>query len=201
MRQIDNYFDNIPHGLQSNQLTTTRYKRGAISILERILRDKAVRDDDYKGRRNNHIRSLELQSEQPLLLHPVLDNPEDYLFFKMDGTVTAKNSNIRGLKTIEYYGLSDWKNREILIQERLKIIKNVRRKVYHAVDAYVNDERLYQDLYNIHLDLIEKIQTKEPFSAVRRSCLVNFKSFFIYEFKDEQEVNLNHAYARLKKEF
>ena len=52
MRQIDDYFDNIPHGLQVHQLTTTRYKTGGISILERILRDKKVKDDDFKGRNN-----------------------------------------------------------------------------------------------------------------------------------------------------
>ena len=300
MRQIDDYFDNIPHGLQVHQLTTTRYKTGGISILERILRDKKVKDDDFKGRNNevkkellriyahccafceskiskyddaehfrpkhaitgvntegyywlavewsnlliackvcnndykknhfpivgahilppmgvdlkdnisvsdffrrNHIRSTELQSEQALLLHPVLDNPEDYLFFEMNGTVSAKNGNIKGLESIQYYGLSDWKNREILIQARLKVIKNVKKKIYHAVDTYVNDTRLYQDLRQIHLDLIEEIKTKEPFSAVSRSCLVNFKAFFIDIdiFTGEQEAKLNRAYTQLKSDF
>ena len=207
MRQINDYFDSIPHSLQMAQLTTVRYKRERTSIIERILRDRKVKDTDYKGIgdvkvellkiyayccafcesriskyddaehfrpkhaitgvntdgyywlavewsnlliackvcnndykqthfpiagthilppigvdlgedtsisdffRRNHIRSVELQSEQALLLHPVLDNPDDYLFFEKKGTITVKNNNIRGRKSIDYYGL----NRPMLI--------------------------------------------------------------------------------------
>jgi uncharacterized protein (TIGR02646 family) len=296
MRKVDDYFDDIPISLQSAQLTNTRYKRGQLSILQRILQDSRVKDTDYKGNgdvktalldiyahccafceariskyddiehfrpkhaitdvntegyywlavewsnlliackvcnsdykgnyfpisgtritvpisvdfndmtsisnffRRNHIHSSELQSEQPLLLHPVLDNPDDYLFFEMNGTVTAKNNDIKGRTSIQYYGLSDWDNRQILIQDRKEIIESIRKKVYHSVDSYVNDERLYQDLLKLHIDLIRKIESKRPFSAVRRSCLVNFKTFFINCFTGEQEIILNRAYDRVKED-
>ena len=294
MRQIDDYFGNIPHSLQQIQLTTSRYKRDGISILQRILGERRVKETDYKGNgdvkislltiysyccafcesritkyddadhfrpkhaimnvntegyywlavewsnlvlackmcnsdykdthfpiagtrlmppidvnvgddnsiseffRRNHIRSTELQSEQPLLLHPVLDNPDDYLFFEMNGTVTAKNGNTKGLKSIEYYGLRDWENREILIKDRKTIVKYVKKRVDYAINNYINDERLYQDLNNIHIELTREIREKQPFSAVRRSCLTNFKAFFIDVFTNEQEVQLNRAYNRLK---
>lgn len=151
----------------------------------------------YDFFRRNHICSSELQSEQPLLLHPVLDNPDDYLFFEMNGTVSSKNNNLKGLTSIQYYGLSDWENREILIQDRKKIIEDVRTKVYHFVDSYVNDERLYQDLLELHINLIRKIESKRPFSAVRCSCLANFKTFFIDCFTGEQEDKLKRAYDRV----
>ncbi len=151
--------------------------------------------------RRNHIKSLEHQDEQHILLHPVLDNPDDYLVFEMNGTVTAKNDNIRGLTSIQYYGLSDWQNRKILIQDRKKIVEKVRNDVYHAIDNYVNDMRLYQDLRKIHLKLISEIQSKTPFSAVKRSCLTYFKVFFIDIFTGEQESHLNCAYERLLDDF
>ena len=294
MRRIDDYFDDIPASLQSTQLTTTRYKRGQVSILQRILRDCRVNENDYKGNgdvktkllviyahccafcearvnkyddtehfrpkheitgintegyywlavewsnlliackvcnsdykgnhfpiagtrlmppttfdfnnatvvsdffRRNHIQSVELESELPLLLHPVLDNPDDYLSFEMNGTVTAKNNNEKGRTSIHYYGLNDWDNRSILIKDRQTIIENVRKKVYHAVVYYVNDDRLYEDLFYIHFQLIVEIKSKQPFSAVRRSCLVNFKPFFIDCFSGQQEAMLNRAYDRVK---
>ena len=302
MRQIDDYFNDIPDGLQRTQLMSTRYKRARISIVQRILRECRADEGDYKGNNGsvktallgiynhccafcesrvgkysdvehfrpkhaiteaniegtevntegyywlavewsnlliacpdcnrdyknnhfpiagtrvtspldvdfndntsvteffsrNHIRSTELQAEKPLLLHPVLDNPDGYLVFQMDGTVTAKNGNIRGQTSIKRYGLSDWEKREILIQDRKKIVKRVRKEVYHAVNNYINDTRLYQDLSKIHLELIRELREKEPFSAVRRSCLVNFKAFFIDIFTGEQAIQLNRCYDRIK---
>ncbi len=294
MRKVEDYFDDIPNGLQLSQLTTTRYRRGQISILQRILQDSQVRDSDYKGNsdvktallniyahccafcesrigkyddiehfrpkhaitdvdtegyywlavewsnlliackscnsdykgnhfpisgirltapneidftdniaiseffRRNHIRSPELQGEQSLLLHPVLDNPDDYLLFNVDGTVTPKNNEDKGRISIQYYGLSDWAKRPLLIKDRQEIIENVRRKVYYSVDSYVTDDRLYQDILDLHLDLIRKIESKKPFSAVRRSCIAHFKAFFIDYFEGEQEIILNRAYERVK---
>jgi hypothetical protein len=145
-----------------------------------------------------HIRSTELQDELPLLLHPVLDNPNAYLVFEENGTVSALDNNSKGMQSIEIYGLSNWTKRELLIQERQKVIENIRKDVFHAILHYVSDDRLYEDLAYIHLKLIRKIQERLPFSAVRRACLVNFKSFFIDKFSSEEEIRLSNAYQRLK---
>jgi hypothetical protein len=150
-----------------------------------------------------HIGSEELMAEKPLLLHPILDNPNDYLTFEIDGTVTAKNNNIRGIASINIYGLSNEAKNIILIRDRQTIINNIRGKVEHAILNYVNDERLYQDLLNIHVLLQEKIMKeqdhiRQPFSAVRRACLERFKTFFIDIFEGEQAIRLNKAYNQLR---
>jgi hypothetical protein len=150
-----------------------------------------------------HIRSAELIAEEPLLLHPVLDNPDDYLIFEMDGTVIAKNNNIRGVTSISVYGLSNEEKNILLIRDRQIIIHNIRGKVEHAILHFVNEERLYQDLLNIHVKLQEQIMEthhfiRQPFSAVRRACLERFKTFFIDIFEGEQAVRLNKAYDKLR---
>lgn len=150
-----------------------------------------------------HIRSTELMAEEPLLLHPVLDNPDDYLLFEMDGTVIAKNNNLRGAASIRIYGLSNEEKNIILIRDRQTIIYNIRGKVEHAMLNFVNEERLYQDLLNIHVKLQEQImephhKIRHPFSAVRRACLERFKTFFIDIFEGEQAARLNKAYDKLR---
>lgn len=147
-----------------------------------------------------HIRSTELQAEGPLLLHPVLDNPDDYLIFEKNGTITPKNNQEKGHISIQIYGLSDWQKRPQLIQDRKQIVDDIRDMVHHAIHKYVNDDRLFEDLLDIHLALKRRIAEKKPFSAVRRTCLVHFKAFFVDEFTGIQAMRLNNAYDNLKKQ-
>jgi uncharacterized protein (TIGR02646 family) len=152
---------------------------------------------------NGHILSASLQAEQALLLHPVLDNPDDYLMFEEDGTVSAKNGNLKAITSIECYGLSNWEKRQELIAKRQVIVLNVTYEVYHSIKNYVNDERLYIDLLKIHLvikraiDLKNEAEQYEPFSAIRRSCLVNFKTFFIDKFNGIDKSRLEVAYQKV----
>lgn len=139
-----------------------------------------------------YLLSTLLEDEKPLLLHPVLDDPDDCLLFKMNGTVTAKNE--KGRISIEIYGLNDTEKRQDLIAARKKIVEKVRENVNHSVCNYRDDERLFQDLLRIR----EKLRLQaagsqdsdaynEPFSAVRRACVTHFKTFFIDTFKQSDK--------------
>jgi uncharacterized protein (TIGR02646 family) len=153
-----------------------------------------------------HALSAVLQAEQPLLLHPVLDNPDDYLVFEMDGTVSAKNQQEKGVVSIEIYGLSNYEKRPELIQARKDIVESVRKDIQHAVLNYINDQRLYQDLLYIRETLRDQIEYKKPFSAVRRACVKHFETFFIEpfnqsaEYASEHKVRLNRVYEVLEKD-
>ena len=56
------------------------------------------------------------RNEAPLLIYPYYDNPEDHLVFGEFGIVAAKDSDPRGLATIEVFDL----NREDLVDERYR---------------------------------------------------------------------------------
>lgn len=140
-----------------------------------------------------------LVSEKHYLLHPVLDDPDEFLRFEENGTVTAKNNNNRGQMSIQYFGLSDWQNRQILIQDRKIIVDEVGKRVNHSVANFENPTRLFKDILNLFLDLIEQIEENRPYSAIRRSCLTNFKSFFIDKFSGVEKTRLIKAYDKVLK--
>ncbi|MEO0041839.1 MAG: hypothetical protein RL329_1287 [Bacteroidota bacterium] len=87
-----------------------------------------------------------LSVEEPLLLHPALDQPDDYLIFEKNGCVMPKNKEEKGLVSIEIYGLNKWQERPNLIRDRKQIVDEVKELVHEAVRKYVNDDRLYEDL-------------------------------------------------------
>lgn len=64
---------------------------------------------------HNRPNSALLQVEQPLLLHPELDRPEEHLKVRDDGTLAPRDGSTRGQVTIELCDL----NREVLVEARL----------------------------------------------------------------------------------
>lgn len=144
-----------------------------------------------------HIRNLEIENR--LFLHPVLDTPSEHLRFNRDGTVTGLTD--KGTESIERYGLSDFASRqEDLIKERKAIIEDVEYEVKHAINCYKNDDRLFLDLNKITVKLTRDVLENKPFSAVRYTCLQNFKSFFIEGIVNLDKVNrgrLERAYTKL----
>jgi uncharacterized protein (TIGR02646 family) len=149
-----------------------------------------------------HIEALE--SEERLLLHPVLDNPDDHLEFEANGGVKPKNGSSMGRNSIEVYGLNDFNNRqEDLFKPRKAIVEQVEGEVEHSILHFQDDKRLYQDILKINVKLLREIQNKEPFSAVRRTCLSHFKPFFIdrnINFSENQKKILMEICDKIQKD-
>jgi hypothetical protein len=133
------------------------------------------------------IDSPNLKNEKPLLLHPVLDNPDEHLVFDKEGGVSAKNGSLKGQKSIEHYGLDNWEKRSILITDRGCIIEKVRNDVRTAVLNANDDKQLYKSILTIIIYLLEDLEIRksnekhviQPHSAVRKACISQFESFFI----------------------
>lgn len=60
--------------------------------------------------------SAELLAERPLLLHPEIDDPREFIGFHPDGRIYAIGGNRRGSTTIDTFDL----NRQQLVQERTR---------------------------------------------------------------------------------
>jgi len=70
--------------------------------------------------------------EQPLLIHPVLDDPEKYLAFDTaTGVIYAKDNNDRGKACIEIFDL----NREKLPETRRDVYDNLLACMHEAMNA------------------------------------------------------------------
>jgi uncharacterized protein (TIGR02646 family) len=155
-----------------------------------------------------HIQSDALQNEEPLLLHPVLDNPTRHLEFNVQGEVIAKSR--KGEEAIRFYGLSNLEKRPELIIARRQVIKNIKDRVKRAVNRYAkstNKEMLYGDLLDIQTDLSIWIEQSrdpnrtesQPYIAVITACLKNFKSFFTHQFADSPyEAILNEIVQQIE---
>jgi len=172
----------------------------------RVLYPPAADPPDYQAfYKECHIQSPVLVAEKPLLLHPVLDNPAEYLEFHADGTVTARDAKLKGKKSIQHYGLSDWQKRSILIDDRKEIVEDVRKKVRHSIAHFENDNRLYRDVLAIIAYLSGKQMPKNkllsPYSAMYRTCIDRFEDFFIHSetiYTAEQKEQLQTAVARVR---
>jgi uncharacterized protein (TIGR02646 family) len=96
-----------------------------------------------------------LLKENPLLIDPCLDNPEDHLVFHDNGTVVGKSD--RGKTTIQIFNL----NRESLVEERRWAVAETTLRVQLAV----LEKRDFQELKRLLND------PRFPYLAARRAAL------------------------------
>jgi hypothetical protein len=69
--------------------------------------------------------------EQPLLLHPYRDRPDEHLRFGVRGAVTARNGDSRGTESISVYGLK----RPDLVVDRSDYQEKAWDKAYRALGS------------------------------------------------------------------
>jgi len=113
-----------------------------------------------KGKRVNNPNSdpiywqQELQNEQPLLLNPYFDNPEEHIGFEENGFAYAKNGSERGRETIDVCDL----NRPKLVEVRLEAARN------HVRTRLI--EKLFRQVTECMFD------KSEAFSAWLNECIM-----------------------------
>jgi len=104
--------------------------------------------------------------EQPLLIHPILDNPEKYLVFDPDtGRIEAKDNNDRGKACIEILDL----NREKLPETRRDVYDGLLARMHEAMNA-LSMGRL--DLYGKHTQKMRGFKDgTEEYSLAGRAAI------------------------------
>ena len=130
--------------------------------------------------------SEHMLGERPLLLHPEIDNAEEYLQMDANGVLTAKNGSLRGRTTIEIFDL----NRDGLIRERKKIVQEIKEKLWEKALSIKNDvERgkigkaeFLEEIRKcdpLLRSLVEKAKPHMEYSFVGKTMASEFKEFFI----------------------
>jgi uncharacterized protein (TIGR02646 family) len=115
----------------------------------------------------------QLQCEQPLLIDPGQDNPEDFIGFRGE-VAFATDNQPRGEATIQILGL----NRPDLKEDRLEKLHHLRE--FHAIiqsaKAYPDNAELQRLATRCQKQLAQSIQADAKFSAAARSAIkTNFQ--------------------------
>lgn len=134
----------------------------------------------------SHANSKILLDENPLLLHPELDDPRRHLEFETDGKIKKKNDSARGEKTIKVCDL----DRDILRRERKLQIDGILywvQKVTVRVISFLEEipELCHNDKAILHLlsfyyeifDELRKLQDPENDHAFTLLGLYMYEEF------------------------
>jgi uncharacterized protein (TIGR02646 family) len=123
------------------------------------LQNPHERVSDHKSR---------LQSEQPLLIDPSQENPEDFMGFR--GEISfAIDGQPKGKNTIELIGL----NRPSLQEDRLEKLQDLREfyEIVQTAKIYPDDAELQRLAKRCQKRLDQSIQDDSKFAAAARSAL------------------------------
>ena len=125
------------------------------------------------------IENTKYKNEQPLLLHPVIDNDKigEHIYFKRNGKIDYLSD--KGKMSIDCYGL----NRDDLRQIRAKKVLDIQLMILYLYEngKIPSEEKIIERVREIIVTkLIRKIQNdKTTFIAFRTTILRNFEEFVI----------------------
>lgn len=141
---------------------------------------------------NNNKRATvpgEELNEEPLLLNPCIDNPDNYFEFHEEGVIKPKflkngQPDIKAKSSIQFYAL----NRTELVLDRLERIRIIQQKMYvikqlaKCLDKVSTDQDLeiiIQDLLSHQLYLLRSFEKPDqPFSLMAKQMIDNFIEIF-----------------------
>lgn len=100
----------------------------------------SITNDEANKHQFNALSLTLNETEQPILVNPTLENPEDFISFSLNGEITS--SNERYSQTIEICKLS----RPGLVEQRKKIINSLKYKMQEELFRDVGWVKLKQCL-------------------------------------------------------
>ena len=140
-----------------------------------------------------------LQAEKPLLLNPEIDDPNDHLAFRPDGSIHGKTW--RGKETIRICGLDT----DGMKKERKKIKDALVVRINRATDEF-RAEKTSNEAYLIRLrdvfhDLTAAGEKAHAYSCFGKTSAQQFSDFFLEGMATERRKTILEAYRRFKKKF
>ncbi len=146
--------------------------------------------------------SESFRTENPLILHPEIDAPEEHLTVDIHGVMRKKNGSRRAETTIEACGL----NRDGLVWVRNRMITEVRKRLWDtafSIRQEVQDKKIrnkedflkaMRERFRADFNfLLLKKDPKEEYSFVANCMLKGFRSFFAEILPDEATRDILHG--------
>ena len=120
--------------------------------------------DPSKRARSHHD---DLSLEEPLLIHPVEEDPEQHVGFYKQEAISL-DDNLRGRKTIDVLGL----NREKLLEERLFRYRWL--EILYRIIQHDDNQSVPEDILNdSEKELLDSVADHAPFASMARSAIAN----------------------------
>lgn len=110
-------------------------------ICGNIARVKTPFDGNNQLNENYFDAQILNAIENPLLLHPEIDNPKDFIIFEEDAKLKAIANNVRGSETIKLLELNDENKRESLVLKRKKVLDDIRKDLEYQIRKIYNLEK------------------------------------------------------------
>ena len=134
-----------------------------------------------------------LKAENPLLLHPEIDEPAEHFIFWPNGEMEGVTEY--GKRTIELCNL----NRETLVLKRKEIVDRFLNRIYILLLSLDKGNRQYstfkEDMEYLLVRLLELQDPSKPYSNFACFTFENFDSFFIKpDMKTEHQKLLKDIY-------
>ena len=117
------------------------------------------------------------KEEEPLLLHPAIDDPRKHLDFLANGDVKPLKKSKKGLNSIRCYGL----DRANLVEARKKIVQETRKEIWeeYAVKNKLTEDELDTEIRKAINKLMKRIENDDEYAGFAEIVLDNFEAFII----------------------
>jgi uncharacterized protein (TIGR02646 family) len=165
--------------------TCNRAKGADFKVVGKLINKAQNNREDWKANSKSFL------AEKPLLLHPEIDYPEDYLYFTKDGFIHSDEE--RGKYTIGICQL----NRESLVLRRKDIIDRFGEKfenLLFLMNKGISDE--IDKLAKVVFDELKACSEKShEFSLLYTNMFDDFDLFFLASLNEKNKYSLHTLYA------
>ncbi|MCD0489959.1 hypothetical protein LPB86_17080 [Pedobacter sp. MC2016-14] len=152
-------------------------------------------------RADSLANNIPLLLEDPLILNPEIDHPEQYLTFMPQGFMEVHGNDIlRGETTVQILRL----NRDSLVIKRAKIlndiVKRIRLRIFEHQTNRITDDQLHILFKEKALDLIERKAVSMPYTLWGRYINDHLQDCVIDQLPDEYHQKFIDAYQEVLNE-
>ena len=164
-----------------NNKKRSQFPIAGVRVASPILNPDGMPDDDSRLATSSFF-----QDEAPLLLHPEIDEVEDFFIFLPDGTLEPIDNHPRALATISICQL----NRPELVVKRLsilnKLFNGIQKELKELEEQIIDGKQARHAIKRIFEELVLLQSPENEYSRFGYFMFVKFEKFFVERFPPKQ---------------
>jgi len=111
------------------------------------------------------------ENEEPLLINPCVNNPENYFVYDILGNILAVNNNDKAFETIKYFNLKRKRlkrKRAVVIKFAIDLVEKIGKYKNNKLNTYKEGEKILEDM----------LCANNCYFAASARCVKNFPQNF-----------------------